>query len=188
MQVRIDKDQLQDTRLLLKGLNLEGPKIISRALNKTATYGKKRASQEIRKQVRLKAAYVNDPKNLNVIKATWTKLRAKITANSRGLLMTHFPHSVLKRGGVTVGIKAGGKRKKMPTAFKTTVRAGSKRVDVIALPATGRYKTGNKRMSVLYAPSVSQVFNTVRDEIDQEMVDYLAEETEKQIQTALKGF
>lgn len=186
MQVRIDKDQLEDTRLLLKGLNLEGPKIISRALNKTVTQAQKRSSAKIREQVSLKASYVKS--KLKIKRATWQKLSAVLTAEKRGVLMTQFSHTALKRGGVTVKIKAGGARKKMPTAFKTTVRAGSKRVDVIALPATGKYKTGNRRMSVLYAPSVSQVFNTVRDEIDQEMLDYLADETEKQIQIALKGF
>lgn len=188
MKISIDQNQLGDVQVMLKSLTLDGPKILSRALNKTATYGKKRASQEIRKQVRLKAAYVNDPKNLNVIKSTWTKLTAKITANPRGLLMTHFPHTALKRGGVTVGIKAGGGRKKMPKAFKTTVRAGSKRVEVIALPAAGKYKTGNRRMRVLYGPSVSQVFNKTRDMIDGELVEYLQAETDKQVETALRGY
>lgn len=186
MRVSIDKNQLNETLVMLKGLELEGPKILSRSLNAAATFGRKRANQEIRKQVRLKSPYIN--KKLKIKRATWSNLSARITAEKRGVLMTRFPHTVLKRGGVTVGIKAGGKRKKLPGAFKTRVKAGDDYVDVIAIPAPGFFTTGNPKFKVLYAPSVSQVFNTVRDDIDSEVMEFLDIDVEKQILKTLRGY
>ncbi|KZZ70645.1 hypothetical protein A3765_16215, partial [Oleiphilus sp. HI0130] len=184
MKISINKEQLGEVELMLKGLSLDGPKILTRALNKTATKGRTRSSEEIRKQVNLKAAYVKG--KLNISRATYKNLQSKITAEKRGVLMTRYPHTMLARGGVTVKIKRNGARAKLPSAFKTFVYAGGKRVEVLATPATGKYRTGNRKMKVLYSPSVSQVFNAVRDDIDAEMVDYLAAQTEIQVDTALR--
>lgn len=171
---------------LLNGLNLNGKKILSRSLNRTATFGRKRSNEEIRKQVRLTSTYINS--KLTIDRANWTKLRARITAAKRGVLLTRYPHTVLKRGGVSVGIKAGGARSRLPSAFKTTIRAGGKTVEAIALPDVGRYSTGNRRMKVLHSPSVSQVFNKTRDIVDAELATKLEREVEAQVASFLKGF
>lgn len=188
MQIKLDQNQVEETRVLLRGLALDGPKILSRSLNKTATKGRQRSSEEIRKQVALKAAYVKS--KLVVRRATYKRLQAKITAEKRGVLMTRYPYSQLKTGGVSVKIKKNGARQKLRGAFKTTLRAGGKTVDVLAVPDPqgGKYRTGNRKISVLYSPSVSQVFNTVRDRVDDELVGYLEAETTKQIATFLRGF
>lgn len=188
MQVRIDKNQLDDTQAMLKGLSLDGPKILTRALNKTVRRGQKRASEEIRKQVSLKAAYVK--KKLYVNPANYKKLSASLSAQKRGVLMTQYPFSVLKRGGVTVKIKRNEKRARLPGAFLTQVNAGARRVDVVAIPDNrgGRYATGNRKMKVLYSPSVSQIFNTVRDDIDRELLEFLDLTTDKEISTVLRGY
>lgn len=186
MSVTVNREQLGEMKALLDGLQLNGAKILSRSLNRTATRGRKRANEEIRKQVRLKSTYINE--KLKIDPANWKKLRARITAAKRGVLLTRYPHTVLRRGGVTVGIKTGGARARLPSAFKTTVRAGGKTVEVIALPDTGRYSTGNRRMKVVYSPSVSQVFNKTRDIIDAELATYLERQVESQVESFLKGF
>lgn len=186
MKVEINKDQLNDTRLMLKGLALDGPKIISRALNDTAKKGLQRSSEEIRKQVALKATYVKG--KFRISRASYKRLQARLIAEKRGVLMTRYPHTMLKRGGATVKIKTSGSREKLPGAFKTTVQAGSKRVEVLAIAASGKYKTGNRKMKVLYSPSVSQVFNTVRDQVDAELMEFLSVATDRQIAAALRGY
>lgn len=186
MQIKLDQRQVEETRVLLRGLALDGPKVLSRSLNKTATKGRQRSSEEIRKQVALKAGYVKS--KLAVKRATFKRLQAKLTAAKRGVLMTRYQHSQLKSGDYSVKIKRKGARKRLRGAFKTNVYAGGKKVDVLAFRGDGFYRTGNRRMNVLYAPSVSQVFNTVRNRVDAEMATFLLAETERQIATALRGY
>lgn len=192
MKVEINSDQLNEVEVMLKGLSLDGAKILTRTLNKTATKARTRSSQEIRKQVNLTNKYIIGSKGkqgkLWISKASYKKLQARLVAEKRGVLMTRYPHTMLARGGASVKIKRSGARVKIPNAFKTTVSAGGSRVEVLALPDSGKYATGNRKMKVLYSPSVSQVFNTVRDEVDAELMNFLAEATDREIATALRGY
>lgn len=192
MKISINKEQLGEVELMLKGLSLDGPKILTRALNKTATKGRDRSSEEIRNQVNLKARYIKGTKSqrgkLYITRANYKKLQSKITAEKRGALLTRYSYTALQRGGFSVKIKKNGKPGKLPGAFKSYVYAGGRRVEVLAIPATGKYKTGNRKIKVLYGPSVSQVFDKVRDKVDAEMASYLAAQTEIQIATALRGY
>lgn len=179
MKVSIDKDQLGEVKVMLKSLSLEGPKILARALNSTASKGRTLSSRKIREQVNLKAAYVKS--KLKIKRATWSRLQASISAESRGLILMNYAVGTVD-DDFLVKIKKG-KPKLIKNAFLTNIYAGNRKIDVIARtdPRTGK-------LDVLYGPSVSQVFNTVRDDVDQDLVNYLIEQTEKQIQTALKGF
>ena len=166
---------------MIKGVSKNTPKILSRALNKTVSKGRTLSSKKIREQVSLKAAYVKS--KLSIKKATWKNLKASISAESRGLMLTNYATGVDKNGNFKVKIKKKGKAKIITNAFLTTVNAGSRKVDAIAVrdPATNKFK-------VLYGPSVSQVFNTVRDDIDAELVDYLAVVAEKELDAVLRGY
>lgn len=192
MQIEINKDQLNDVQVMLKSLRLDGPKILTRTLNKTATKARTRSSQEIRKQVNLTNKYIVGSRGqrgkLWISRATFKKLQARVVAEKRGVLMTRYPHTMLARGGATVKIKRNGSRAKLPGAFKTTVPAGGNRVEVLAIREDGRTKTGKPKMKVLYSPSVSQVFNTVRDGIDDELMEFLALATDREIAAALRGY
>jgi len=181
MKASINQVQLSETNLMLKGVTKNAPKIISRALNKTVSKGRTLSSKKIREQVSLKAKYVKE--KLHIKKATWKKLSASISAESRGLILTNYVTGVDSNGNFKVKIKKKGKAKIITNAFLTTVNAGSRKVDVIAVrdPATNKLK-------VLYGPSVSQVFNTVRDDIDKELVDYLAVVSERELDAVLRGF
>lgn len=188
MKVEISKKDLEETELLLRGLALDGKKILARSLNKTITRGQKRSSEEIRKQVNLKASYVKT--KLRIYRASYSRLSARLSAEKRGVLMTRYPYSILKSGGASVKIKRTGARAKIPNAFLVNLRAGSESVQALAVRDSrgGRYKTGNSRIKVLYSPSVSQVFNTVRDQVDSELAEFLSVATDKEIATFLRGF
>ena len=188
MRAEINESDVNSLLVSLNALGVEGPKILSRALNKTADKAKTLASRAIREQVALKAAYVKG--KLNIRKANPLNLRASLGAEQRGVLMTQYTYSVLRRGGVTVKIKPTGARAKLPKAFVVNLKAGSKTVPAIAVrdPSGGRYSTGNAKIIVYYSPSISQVFNSVRDDIKEETADYLKSVTDSELAAYLRGF
>lgn len=179
MKVSVDKNQLLETELILSGFRLEGPKILSRALNATASKGRTLGSKKIREQVNLKSKYVKE--KLKLKRATWQKLTASISAESRGLILMNYATGT-SGDDFKVKVKKGA-TKTISNAFLATVYAGGRKIDVIAQrhPKTGKF-------DVLYGPSVSQVFNSVRDEIDTELMDELEIQTDRQINSFLKGY
>jgi hypothetical protein len=181
MKVSIEQIQLSDTRLMIKGVAGSAPKILTRALNKTILKGRTLSSKKIREQVNLKAAYVKS--KISLKKASYSRLRASISAESRGLILTNYVIGADKNGNFKVKIKKKGGTKLITNAFLTTINAGSRKIDAIAVrdPATNKFK-------VLYGPSVSQVFNTVRDQVDAELVEYLAVTAEKELSAVLRGY
>ncbi len=183
MKISFDQQGINKALRKLSKLGSEAPKLTTRALNKTAAKARTLASQEIREQVNLKAAYVKD--KLRVKKANYSKQEVIISATKRGVLMTRYPHRVLRRG-VSVKIKRRGARAKIDGAFKTTVNAGGRKVDVIAVRSSGRYNNGNQKFDVLYSPSVSQVFGGVRRDILKPVSVYLEKQIEHELKRTLK--
>jgi len=179
MKVSINQNQLNETQVMIKGIRLNGPKIIARSLNATVTKGRTLSSKKIREQVNLKAAYVKS--KLKLKRATWQRLQASISADSRGLILMNYATGT-KGDDFKVKIKKG-RAKIVKNAFLTVIYAGGRKIDVIARsdPRTGK-------LDVLYGPSVSQVFNTVRDDIDTELSNMLEAEADKQLAASLRGY
>jgi len=145
------------------------------AINKTAAKAKTLASKEIRAQVNLKAGYVG--KHLTIKKSTFNTLTASIWATKRGVLMTRYPHRKIKKG-VKVNIKKGGGYRLIGGGFIMTNLSNS--------GASGIAVRENGKIKMLYSPSVSQVFNTVRDDITPETDKYLQLQFEREIKRRLK--
>jgi hypothetical protein len=188
MRVELNESQMGELRLLIANVGAESNKLLARSLNKTAAKAKTLASVKIRQQVNLKAAYVKS--KLTVHKATYGNLSARLSAEKRGVLMTHYPYTLLRRGGATVKIKTTGSRKELPGAFLVNLRAGDRVVQALAWrdPRGGVYRTGNAKIVVPYSPSVSQVFNTVRDDINEELSEYLLTVAEAELDAILRGY
>jgi len=183
MKASIDKVQLGETKLMLKGVSTNAPKVLSRALNKTVSKGRTLSSKKIRKQTALKAKYIKS--KLKDDKASWKNLKARLYAISKGLLIINFVTGNNENGEFMVKIKKTGKSKALSRdAFLTTLNTkNGGKVDAIAMrdPKTNKFK-------VLYGPSISQIFSDVRDEVDTELVDYLAVVSEKELDAVLRGF
>lgn len=188
MRIEIDERQMGELRLLIANLGDESNKLLARSLNKTANKAKTLAAVKIRQQVNLKSAYVKS--KLTVHRATYSNLSARLSAEKRGVLMTRYPYTLLRRGGATVKIKPTGPRKELPGAFLVNLRAGDRIVQALAWrdPKGGVYRTGNAKIIVPYSPSVSQVFNTVRDDINDELGDYLLTTAESELAAILRGY
>lgn len=175
---------------VLKRLGTVGQQAMVRATNNAGRRAATLSNQEIRQQVNLKAGYVRE--RLKTQKATRQRVQFVISANRRGVLMTRYPFRATK-SGVRVRIKRGGAARVIEGGFVAVLRAGGRRVPVIAAAgdrdSSGRrkrYRTGNPTIKVFYAPSVSQVFNKTRDKVTPRVTRYYEEQIDKELVRALK--
>ncbi len=144
----------------------------TRAINKTAKKVKTQAAKKIGSQVALKAGYIKS--KLQIIKANNKKDHAVIFATSRGVLLSRYSNSQLRRkskitgkkksAGISVKVKRSGSRKKMRGAFYIRLKSSG----VIGIAVRQKGHKGRDNYKVIHGPSVSQVWNGVRDDIKQD--------------------
>ncbi|MEY5098586.1 MAG: hypothetical protein RJA36_1305 [Pseudomonadota bacterium] len=190
VSVQIDAEQVADARALFEFVGGNSADALRVAINKAAPKIKTLASRKIRDQVRLPAAYVSE--RLTLRRATRAALSGAIQTPSRGLLLSRFatdstvasdkvgwirPPKV-PAGGIKVKVKPDGSTKSVHGGPGTTgkvfyvVLNGGNNVGIAA-----RLAGEKRKIKVLSGPSLSQVFNTVRDEVlpeaGQELTDQL---------------
>jgi len=201
--VRIDTQSLNGVQLILRGVQSEAPKILSRALNATATKGRTEVSKAIRSEVKLSASYVRS--RLSVRKASFRELQAKVSAPSRGLLLSRFSTQANIRSENVSWIKPppvparGIKVKVSPTSGAKTITGDNEtkgKPFYLALPngrlgIAARRKTAGPRggtIKVFHGPSLSQVFNNIIKDVRDPLGQYQEEQVSKQIDSVLRGF
>ena len=143
---------------------------VVRVLNRMATTVRLEASRRIRGKLALPATYVRE--RLNVLKATNARPVAVIFAKRRGVLLTRFKWRQLferntskpgrKRAGVAGVILPG--RPYRARKFFVIPQLNNSNGPGIAI-RTGK---GRDAFEVLHAPSVSQAFALVRDDLSDE--------------------
>lgn len=165
-------------RALRKAINRSNIPV-RRALNKRIRETRKAASGVIREELALKKRYVDE--RLTITKATLSKLEAKVSTPSRGVLLSRFPNRQLKRkgrtvakrnAGISVKVKRGGGFKKLRRAFFIKLRRGN----VAGAGATGIAIREENGIKVLHAPSVSQALNTLRGPIVDDQTEKLRQD------------
>lgn len=186
MKPSVDQAQLNELKTMVEGLHLNGPKILTRALNRTLNKSKTAAAKRIKEKVGFKSKKTKE--KFKDKKATWKSLSARLYADKRGLLLTNFVVGTTPDGHFQVKVLKGNKTKIIKNAFLTKIKAGDQWVDVIAERAEGRYATGNRKINILYGPSTSQVFEWVKGDVEIEMAGFLLQVTEKEIATDLRGY
>ena len=179
--VEVDQEQVAQAVALFEFVGGNSRDALRIAINKTVPKIKTLASRKIREQVRLTASYVGD--KLEVRKATRADLSAAIKTPSRGLLLTKFSTDPLIAGekvswlkpppvpplGVRVKVKPDGAAKRLAGDSDTTgqpfylVLKNSGALGI----AARRVSAGNQggKLKVFHGPSISQVFNPVRQEV-----------------------
>ena len=161
------------------------------AINKAAPRARTAAAAEIMKQVAFPTGYLNPGEGRLVVSspATDTNLETRVTARMRPTSLARFTKGgVIGKTGVTVEV-APGFAKFMKRAFLIKLPAGSSDVETAYNMALAiRLKPGETiqhkhrmvrmkgNLYLLYGPSVSQVFDTVRGDITPDVADYLAQE------------
>lgn len=209
MNVQIDKATLSNVRFVLRGIQDEAPpKILSRALNATAKKARTEGSKAIRKEVNLKASYVNS--RLTIRKATFRNLQSKVITPNRGLLLSRFstnaqvrneniswikpPPQVPKRG-IKVKVSPPGGGSKTITGDPPDTKGqpfyialSNGRAAIAARRKQLGPPRGGGKLKVFYGPSLSQVFNNVVDDLRGPLAEYQEEQVSKQIDSVLRGY
>jgi hypothetical protein len=178
-QVEVDSRSLNEALLYFQFLGGATDDAVRVAINKAGPKVRTKASQAIRGQVRLKAKYVKD--RLEFKRASLSKLTGRITTPSRGLLLSRYSTSaqVANDGdkfkffkpppvpprGIRVKVKPNGATKSMPRDYFYMILPNSRAVGIVRRRPNGQTGPRAGRYEVAYGPSVSQVFNTVRDDV-----------------------
>lgn len=199
MSLVIDRRQFRQARRYLEGTTKALDKARYRAVNRVAAKTRTAASREIRAQVRLPAAYVNE--NLTITqKATLTSAVAVISGRRRPTRLARYGAKQLARAatarargdqlrgipagrrqaGVSVSVSRRGSRQKMRGAFLLPLR-NSNMMGIFL--RTGR---GPKDIEHRYGPSVDQVFRGVRKSLEPSIRGDLAAEYRSQLRYALQ--
>lgn len=205
MEVQVERSSLQEVRALLAKFSDGAARAHVRALNKTAGKARTRSSTEIRRQVRLNAAYVKSL--MTITKASLRNPQAKISTPSRGLLMSRFATDTQVSGdkvgwlkpppiparGIRVKIKPSGGAKLFSgddeivgKPFYMVLPGTAGRVAIVGRRAVLGAKDGE--IKVFYGPSLSQVFTDVKEDIGEPMALYQLQQFEKEIDAILRGF
>lgn len=177
------------------------------AVNSTAKYGARRGSEAIRKQIAFNRSYLGDASNANsrlriTRLATGTDTEAVIAAREAPTSLARFATGVPTFGkrdrGPRVKVRAGGSSKPIKGGFFVKLRAGNGETDAFNVGLAVRLKAGekvrNKRqmkafgkgLYLLYGPSVAQGFDTVRDDIADDVGVYLEVEYLRQFERLTK--
>lgn len=166
-------------------------------INAAARKARTMADREIRKQVSLSKAYL---KGTLWIKrhATEQNLKAVITARERPTSLVRYgakqvyrtgKRKAKVRGGISVQVKKGGRRRKIPQAFFISLKQGKVQGGNLGIAVRSTEGLNLKRVKAspesagvhtLYGPSVDQVFNDVRKAIAPDVTAYLTQEFNRQ--------
>ena len=191
--VRADEESLNEAKRLFELIGGSTTDVVRIAINKSGPKVRTKSSQAIRKSIRLKAAYVNE--RLKFTRATRARLDGRITTPSRGLLMTYFstdtqianttiswfrqPPTPAKGIKVKVkpdrpavvfqGVKGKGLPEMTGKPFFLLLR-NSRKIGIAR-----RTKAGG--LHVFHGPSISQVFNRVKDDVLPEASEIYTKET-----------
>lgn len=173
--VSANKEQIADAISLFEFVGGNTTDAVRIAINRSAPKVRTKASQAIRSQVRLKAAYVNE--RLTIRRASKSNLSGSIATPSRGLLLSKYstdtqvasdkigwikPPEVPARG-IRVKVKPSGPTKPLGKEFFYMVLPKSRALAIVRRRETPGPQGG--LIDVAYSPSLSQVFNTVRDDV-----------------------
>lgn len=174
----VNQDQVKEAVAAFEFIGGNTDEAIKVAINKTVPRVKTLSSSRIREQVRLSASHVGD--RLEVRKASRAKLSGSISTPSRGLLLSRFSTDPLIAGdrvgwirppevparGIRVKVKPGGAAKPVTGDPDTkgspfyVVLNGGQNIGIAA-----RLKGERRKFKVFSGPSLSQVFDTVRDDV-----------------------
>lgn len=180
-------------------------KVAANVVNRSATFAIRESVDEITQTVRLKPSYVKSKIKV-VARASFSNLRAIISANDRKTLLTRFPH-VETSTGFRVAINAIGGFREIPNArlvrlkgsgiltigvsnkdaaliFKSSLNKGagatpSKTAKLFRIAAKARTKPFG--VTPLSSRSINQLFTSVRKNIQPGLASFMRKEFIKEL-------
>lgn len=164
------------------------------AVNKASDRARTAGKRGILEQINFPARYLDPSEGRLVVrqKASKTNLEARVSARTRATSLARFARGNPTPGDrrpIAVQVSAGGATRTMNRAFVIRLRAGTAALDTksnlgLAIrtqngePPRGAYKPKRlgENLWLLYGPSVSQVWKSVRDDVSPETADFLEKE------------
>lgn len=178
---------------LLRSLGQAVEPSASDAINDTAIFARRLGSQEIRRRINFKAAYLDGGRLAITRRAKPTRLEAVVTGRDRPTSLARFaqgtPRFGQQRTSPRVRVKATGGASPIRNGFYMRLKRGSSVVSAensniglaIRLKEGERVKNKNDMVPIggnlylLYGPSVGQVYRTVAeknlDEVSAQLVN-----------------
>lgn len=177
--VQVDQQAVAEAQALFEFVGGNTDEALRVAINATLPKTRTASSRAIRQQVRLSASYVRD--RLATRKATRKALTGKLGTPSRGLLLSRFSTNAQIAGdkvswikpplvpprGIRVKVKPEGAPKEvkgdgdtLPNKPFFLVINGGQNVGIAA-----RLRGQRSKIKIFAGPSLSQVFDDVRDDI-----------------------
>lgn len=179
--VIVDPTSLAATQQRLQRIGNAAPLVLRFAINDTLQKARTQISREVRADVTLAKAKVDQQFRFRLASAT--ALEGVIYARNRGLLMTNYGARPIRAGGISVQVKRGGPRKRLPGAFFLGPLPYS--------GATGVFirEKGTRRLIVIYGPSVPQIMGQEirNDVLQQRMLPIYVKQVEREARAAALG-
>ena len=161
------------------------------AINASLQEARKRGADEIRKQVNFPASYFQgDDSRLRIgTRARTDSLEGDLIGRARPTSLARFVTGRRKKG-VGVKVNPTGATKPIERGFLMTLRNGNQGLAIRTSKGTRPNKAYKpKQLSeglwLLYGPSVNQVFNTVRQDIQGPTEDFLALEFQRLLRAGI---
>ena len=182
MTYQIEAKGLDGFREVLEALGAAVEPAAALALNEAARYGRRLGSEQIRREVNLKAGYIDAGRLQVTRRADASNLEAVITARDRPTSLARFGHGA-QRVAPRVRVKASGGSSTLKRGFYLRLRRGNSVVSsenaniglAIRLKEGERVENKSQMASIgdgvylLYAPSVGQVFRGVSERIAEDV-------------------
>jgi len=199
MAFAVSTKGLSGYRDLLAAMPQQTRQAARMAINTGAKRGRADGSRRIRGQVRFTAGYLNQPGRFYLSRlASNTDPTAVIAARTEPTSLARFASQASRGGktaGLRIGIKQGGGRPVLRSAFFINLNNGNRGVAVrtavlnqLNLRRVGAVGRASKRgYTLLYGPSVDQVFRTVREDMLPELSSFTNTEFLRQFARLSKG-
>lgn len=104
--VEVDKSDMRRVQEALGKISKDAPKVICRAINKTATKSKTSLAEKARSVYTVKSGKFKN--NMNIKRATYSRLEAEVKAHGKPLSITAFKTTAPKSGAKANIVKGNG--------------------------------------------------------------------------------
>lgn len=150
VEIRFDEAKLARIRRMLRAVPAGLPRVVSRAINRTATSARANIVRLIAAKAKIKQKGIR--KGISLRKATYRRWLAHLNVYGRRIPLIHFGARQI-RTGVSYKIEKAGPRKRIQSAFVQTMPSGHKGV-------FKRHRPTTKRLPIVqrYGPSVGAVY------------------------------
>lgn len=181
LQIKVDKVKQATVEAALSGIKNGAKKAMSRAINRTVSYGKTQASRLVRKEYTINASSINAATRTYTTRDTGT-LRGAISFKGRPKQLRSFARRI-NRNGIFVNVKRStGFKRLTRRAFVNTVSSGPA---ILMRLGESRYP-----IEVLHGPSVPQMTGSVNvgPKIREKVANKLNERVDHEMSALLKGY